>query len=112
MQNIATRHSSRGADFWTGHHQGWQESGLSKVDYFNEFGLSKTAGYYWFRKFEKKDQGRENIIVPTNYTVINNATRNCQSIKLTIKNRFQIEISDDFQAHVLTKVVKTLEDIP
>ena len=111
MHTFARRHSSHGADFWVGHHQSWKESGLSKMNYFKKYSLSKDAGYYWFKKLEGKEHSQGGTIVPTNFTIINTGPTSFQPIKITINNRFQIEIGTDFQARTLVKLIKTLEDI-
>ncbi len=111
MQNIARRHSSQGADFWAGHHRSWKESGLSKMDYFKKYSLSKDAGYYWFKKLEGKDRSQGGAIVPTNFTIIKTEASSYQPLKLNISGRFQVEIGSDFQARTLVKLIKTLESM-
>ena len=109
MQNIARRHPSHSADFWAGHHRSWKESGLSKMNYFKKYSLSKDAGYYWFKKLDGKDHSQGGTIVPTNFTIIKTEPTSFQPIKITINNRYQIEIGADFQARTLVKLIKTLE---
>ncbi len=110
MQNIARRYSSQGADFWAGHHQSWKKSGLSKMDYFKKYSLSKDAGYYWFKKLEGKDRSQGGAIVPTNFTIIKTEPSSYQPIKFNV-SRFQVEIAADFQARTLVKLIKTLESM-
>ncbi len=111
MHTFATRRSSHGADFWTSHHQSWKESGLSKIDYFKKYSLSKDAGYYWFKKLDGKDRSQGGTIVPTNFTIIKTEPTSFQPIKINVSGRFQVEIGTDFQAQTLVKLIKTLEDI-
>ena len=110
MRTIARRHPSHGADFWAGHHRSWKESGLSKMEYFKKYSLSKDAGYYWFKKLEGKDRTQGGAIVPTNFTIIKTEVSSYQPIKLNF-SRFQVEIGADFQARTRVKLIKTLEEM-
>lgn len=111
MQKVVRRHSSHGADFWVGHHRSWKESGLSKMDYFKKYSLSKDAGYYWFKKLEGQDHSQGGAIVPTNFTIIKTGATSFQPIKINVSSRFQIEIGTDFHARTLVKLIKTLESM-
>lgn len=81
------------------------------MDYFKKYSLSKDAGYYWFKKLERKDRSQGGAIVPTNFTIIKTEDSSYQPIKLNVSGRFQVEIGTDFRARTLVKLIKTLENM-
>lgn len=113
------RSSSTGKiQFWQDHIKAQQRSGLSIGRYCREQGLARSAFGYWRRKLvsaavpDFSEPSPVNI-VPVPQHVLRSPepppALQLSSLRLTVADRFRIEIGGDFSAHVLEKLVVTLE---
>ena len=109
MQIKTKKSSTSKAMFWAEHVHNWRESRLTKIDYCRNNGLSRHAFYYWIKKFQKQDQP-DNKIVPIDLKLVETSANSC-SIRLIIKHRFYLDISRDFDSGVLSRLIRTLENI-
>lgn len=96
--------------FWTEQIRKQKQSGLSKIGYCRQQGLSKHAFYYWSKKLGSEHRP-QNSIVPLGIKLIQTHHCGYQPISIRI-NRFKIDIASDFDPAVLKKLVQTLENIP
>jgi len=104
--------SSPKAYYWYCHIRDWRQSGLSRTAYCIEHGLSRYAFYYWFKRLDPVRQCQNaNRIVPTDLIIREAEPKSYQPLRLCINDRYQLEIPGDFEASVLAKLIRTLEDI-
>jgi hypothetical protein len=100
--------------FWREHVHKWRESGLSMAEYCRSHGLSRDAFIYHRNKFTQKAPASqpEFALVPVPFGSIPETDLvPGVPLRLLIGERFRIEVSDDFSAPVLTKLVLTLEQM-
>jgi hypothetical protein len=100
--------------FWREHVHKWRESGLSMAEYCRSHGLSRDAFIYHRNKFTQKAPASqpEFALVPVPFGSIPETDLVPGApLRLLIGERFRIEVSDDFSAPVLTKLVHTLEQM-
>jgi transposase len=91
--------------FWQDHIQAWRRSGLNQSEYCRRQGLNKDAYFYWKKKLSQDSSPLSLVPVPVKINLA--PTR--KPLVVVIDNRYRIEVSEDFEAATLRKVVDTLE---
>ena len=99
--------------FWCAHVEAWRASGVSQSRYSREHGIRQSGLSYWIRRFKTPATPLPlpNIVEISAATVVQ-AVRSMPDpapLTLLIADRFQLDIRDDFHAHILEKLIRTLE---
>jgi len=93
------------AESWRKHLAAWKNSGLSQVQYCQEHHLKKNTFLYWRKKLGK---GNETFsLVPV--TVDEEPRPVLSGLTLCYSDRFCVELSVDFDAPSLKRLVEVLE---
>jgi transposase len=112
MTASATEPLTKKAAYWAGHIAGWQRSGLSQGAYCRQHGLSQSSLSYWRTRLAKasgKAAAQSVTIVPVPLPAPpQEVMETPKPILVHVGNAFRIEISGDFAAPVLEKLVRTL----
>ena len=93
--------------FWKEHVTSWHKSNIDQTEYCRRHGLKKHTFWYWKKKFSKGSSGVCLVPVPLKI----NIPPTQKPLVVNIDNRFRIEVSGDFEAATLKKLVRTLEGI-
>ena len=93
--------------FWREHVTSWQKSKIDQTEYCRRHGLKRPTFWYWREKFSKGSTGVS--LVPVSIKI--NIPPALKPLIVNIDNRFRIEVSSDFEAVTLGKLVRTLERI-
>ena len=93
--------------FWQKHVKSWQKSNVGQAEYCRRHGLKRPTFWYWKEKFLKDSSGVSLVPVPIKI----NIPPTQKPLVVTIDNRFRIEVSGDFEAATLGKLVRILERI-
>lgn len=93
--------------FWKEHIQTWQKSNINQAAYCRRHGLKRHTFWYWKEKISKDLSGVSLVPVPLKI----NIPPAQKPLVVNIDNRFRIEVSGDFEAATLGKLVHTLERI-
>ena len=93
--------------FWKKHVQSWHKSNIDQTEYCRRHGLKRPTFWYWKEKFSKVSSGVSLVPVPLKI----NIPPTQKPLVVNIGNRFRIEVSGDFEAATLGKLVHTLERI-
>lgn len=116
MQSLKKLTSEQRVEFWSEHVWQWQQSGLTKTEYCRRHGLSRSSLLYWCTKLDAtyskqdKQSDPDNSIVPVTLQTIKSQAHPSQSLCLQVSG-YQVDIPGDFQPEVLTKLIRTLEDM-
>jgi hypothetical protein len=92
---------------WPAHIKAWGKSGLSGKEYCRQRQLSYYAFAYWKKKLGLR-QPTATFFVPVPTNVHRGDTGS--GLKIEVGNRFKIEVSDDFTARTLARVIAALEE--
>jgi hypothetical protein len=101
--------------FWREHVLTQRTSGMTMSAYCRSQQLSRESFVYWRKKLAKEKSiasATEFALVPVPFGTTQQANSHPDHgapLSLLIGERFRIEVSDDFSAPVLTKLVLTLE---
>ncbi|MBF0239395.1 MAG: hypothetical protein HQM12_16965 [SAR324 cluster bacterium] len=99
--------------FWNQHYQNWKTSGLHQKQYCLQHGLS----YHSFKSWRLKESRSEKseILVPLQYkpsaTVQSLESSSRGKICIVVKNRFEIQLEEDFSAKTLGQLLSVLEGL-
>jgi hypothetical protein len=93
--------------FWRKHVQAWQQSNMDQAEYCRRQGLKRATFWYWKKKFAKDSSGFSLVPIPIKV----NMPPAPKPLIVDIGERFRIEVSGDFEAATLRKLVRTLEGI-
>ena len=93
--------------YWKRHVQAWQQSNIDQTEYCRRQGLKRVTFWYWKKKFSKDSSDVSLVPVPIKI----NIPTPPKPLIVDIGKRFQIEVSGDFEAATLRKLVRTLEGI-
>ena len=115
MKNRPRRATEENVALWRAHVAAWQKSGLSQSRYSREHGIRQSSLSYWILRLNVAlpATSRPNIVEISPATIVQ-ALRPEQApapLTLCIAGRYQLQIRGDFAAHVLEKVVRTLEGL-
>ncbi|MGD9660560.1 MAG: hypothetical protein AB7U63_04770 [Porticoccaceae bacterium] len=104
---------SEKAAYWSEHIAAWQRSGLNQGAYCRRHGLSQSSMGYWRKRLETTaDKASASFVtlvpVPLPASAQADVTTAPEPILVHVGNAFRIEISGDFAAPVLEKLVRTL----
>lgn len=97
--------------FWKNHFENWKSSGQTQAAYCRQNNLKSRALTYWKKKFQNKKP--ESQLVPVNLQAPIQVMREKETspaLKLSVKNRFEVEIGDNFSPVVLEKLLRVLEN--
>ena len=97
--------------FWQAHIKAWKKSGLSQNAYSRRNKLSSSQFGYWKKKINRQTR-------PVNFFPVSIQSQKIQSefannksgLTIFLKNGIRIELSNDFTATTLVKVVDALGD--
>lgn len=92
--------------FWLEHINSWQKSNIEQTEYCRRHGLKRHTFWYWKAKFSK-DSSVSLVPVPIKI----NIPPEQKPLVVNINSRFRIEVSGDFEAATLGKLVRTLERV-
>ena len=91
--------------FWQAHIKAWKDSNLSQAEYCRRQGLKNHRLCYWVnKKSAKSDHPLALIEIPIQKMPVRNDT----ALKLTIDNRYQVEIADHFLPATLEQILQIL----
>ena len=113
MAASAVEVCSEKAAYWSEHIVAWHRSGLSQGAYCRRHGLSQSSMGYWRKRLETAT-GKESascvtlVPVPLPASAQPDMATVPAPILVHVGNAFRIEISGDFAASVLEKLVRTL----
>ena len=113
MATSAAEGFSEKAAYWTEHIAAWHCSGLSQGAYCRRHGISQSSLSYWRKRLGATDDGEVAsfvaiVPVPLPASARTDFTTTPEPILVHVGNAFRIEISGDFAAPVLEKLVRTL----
>jgi len=102
--------------FWQGHIAGWETSGLSQQVYCRNNNLAVASFGYWRRKFKlqvaKPDKPRFYPLTVTTPSKTAHLSKGEHAIRLVLdRQRFIIEIDDEFSSATLQRLILALEEI-
>ena len=96
-----------GKQFWEKQIKRWEASNLSQAEFCRRNGFKSSKFLYWKKKLLNTPKTNISFVQlpmqPTKNAMIG------QSIRLLIRNRFQIEIDPGFDPGTLQKLIFTLE---
>jgi len=101
--------------YWRAHVAAWRKSGLSQTRYSPEHGIRQSALSYWIQFLKPPSTSTPRLlpnIVEISAATVFQAVRSDSArapLALLIADRYQLDIRDDFHAHVLEKLIRTLE---
>ena len=90
--------------YWQEHVESWQKSNINQAAYCRRHGLKRHTFWYW----KAKDTSGVSL-VPVPIKI--NIPPTQKPLVVNIDNRFRIEVSGDFEAATLKKLVHTLERV-
>jgi hypothetical protein len=93
--------------YWQEHVESWQKSNIDQAAYCRRHGLKRHTFWYWKEKFSRDSSDISLVPVPIKI----NIPPTKKPLVVTIDNRFKIEVSGDFEAATLGKLIRTLERI-
>ena len=102
-------------DFWFQHINAWQVSDLSQAEYVRQHNLSpKSFGYYRRRYFQSRpaemDESKNTSLLPVQLEDESEPlSEDPGSILLTTPDGYRIELSPEFNANTLQRVIRVLE---
>jgi hypothetical protein len=91
--------------YWQNHIASWKESGLSQTAYCRRNGINKNAFTWRRRSFANQTVPG---MIRVSEKVVAVLQKQQKSLELKINNKLSIAISPDFNAELLTKLLKTL----
>lgn len=95
---------------WTRHIKGWEESGLTQIEYCRQNNLSKHRFTYWKCKRHRKDEPVKFVsLCPTRTT--RNASLKDTGVRLIIRDRYRVEVGEGFSEDVLHRLIVVLERV-
>ena len=96
-----------GEQFWEKQIERWEASNLTQAEFCRRNGFKSSKFLYWKKKLRHTPKTNISLVQlpmqPTTQAMIG------QSIRLLIRNRFQIEINPGFDPGTLQKLIFTLE---
>ena len=94
--------------FWQAHIKAWKNSNLSQAEYCRRQGLKNHRLCYWVnKKSAKPDHPLALVEIPMQKIPVR-----CDAVlKLSIDNRYQLEIADNFLPATLEQVLQVLRRI-
>lgn len=99
--------------FWQAHVKTWRKSGYSRAEYCRMNSLSYDALTYWQQRtgITVSPEGGNSIIPVAQISAGNFPIRatTTPSLKVDLKGRFKIEVTEDFSPNMLTRLINTLE---
>jgi len=98
-------------EFWRSHIKGWEESGLTQIEYCNRHELSRHRFTYWKCKRDKESRPVTFMPIFQNPMQSYPTTNQSIPINLIIRDRYRIEIGDGFSPHTLGQILHTLERV-
>jgi hypothetical protein len=105
MKDYSDLNKQEKTSYWRNHIDRWEESGLSQAEYCRSNGINKNA-FTWRKRSFASQTVPGMIRVPEKVVA---ALHNQQSsLELKISKKLSITISPDFNAELLTKLLKTL----
>ncbi len=94
--------------FWQDHVKAWKGSGLSQAEYCRKQELKAHKLCYWVnKKSAKSDRPLALVEVPTQKIPVYSGA----PLKLSIDDRYQVEIADHFSQTTLEQVLQILRRI-
>jgi len=94
--------------FWKHHIEGWQNSGLSQIDYCRQKNLIPHRFTYWKKKLSSANPSDLSFvpvsIAPTHLSPVSHKL----SSLVVVADRYRIEVDGDFSSDTLTKLLRTL----
>jgi lambda repressor-like predicted transcriptional regulator len=96
---------------WQAHVIALKKSGQSRAEYCRKHQLSYHTLTYWLEKL-KRPAGNETALVPVALSSnlrINSVPSARYSLKVILPNAVAVEVSDDFSASTLSRLLATLE---
>ena len=114
MEAKSTRRTFPGKErYWQQHLDAQQRSGLSIERYCRKQGLAQSTFSHWRRRLAPGPSAAITIVpVPIHALREANSPLPGQAhapLRLTVAERFRIDVTDDFASPVLEKLVTTLE---
>ena len=120
METKSTRSTSPSkARYWQQHLDAQQRSGLSIERYCRKQGLAQSTFSSWRRRLDPRPSAAASpplpmAIVPVPMHALREADspfpgQRLAPLRLTVAERFRIDVTDDFASPVLEKLVTTLE---
>jgi len=109
------RQSSQAArfDYWLHHTTAWESSGVSQREYCRRHSLALSTFGYWKRKLRQSNEGPPRfypLTIPAVVAVEDNPGDRGLHL-LVNKDRFRIQIEEDFSSALLKKLVLALEEM-
>ncbi|MCK5735939.1 MAG: hypothetical protein KAH21_05645 [Spirochaetaceae bacterium] len=90
------------------HMQLWRESGLSKVEYATQSGLTPHAFYGWFKKTKQEKQSAPEF-VEIQRSKNQSEKYQATSIKITLSSGYEITADPGFDRIALSTILDVLE---
>ena len=110
---MATQHKSRKnhpQHYWQRHSKSQQESGLSRAEYCRRQNLSYHALAYWQKKLGKSSPASTALVpVPIEEILRSPVSSQGAGVKIILSNTVAVEVSDQFSALTLQRVLSVLE---
>lgn len=101
------------ADFWQRHIENCSRSALSQAQYCKDHSLVLATFCYWKRRLKMTRQGKARFY-PLTVQSAQEGKPNCSTAGLSLhfgNDKFRIDISEDFSAPTLKKLVTILEQL-
>jgi hypothetical protein len=102
----SSRRSYRKRAFWEGHIGIWKGGSLSQAEYCRQNNLKEKSFTYWKRRLKVGEEEIRFVAVPYEIPPV---MKSGMPIKVVVKDRYLIEVSDGFTPDTLRQVLGVLE---
>ena len=109
---VREKENERKREYWFSQIENWEKSGLTQSDYCREHELVYHRFNYWKARW-KASKAPSFVPVPLKlpeFSVFSGSSNGWNSsLRLTIRNQYQIEIGDAFRSDTLARLLHLLE---
>jgi methylphosphotriester-DNA--protein-cysteine methyltransferase len=91
------------------HIKRWQKSGLTQTEYCRRNGLKWSTFHYWRKRLGSTTQAVTLVQVPVGFCQESRRPVSGHGLTLLLRDRYKVEIGDDFNSATLIRLVETLE---
>lgn len=95
--------------YWSGQVQKWRDSGLTQKEYCIREGISLERLGAWKRRLDREGKRHNGALVAVPSRIVSAALHTYPAIKLVVKNRYRVEIPDEFSPATLETVLQVLD---
>lgn len=94
--------------YWEEHMRRWQGSGLTQAEYCRRHGLKWSTFHYWRKRIQRQSTEISLVQVPLGHSE-HPGVGSCHDLILVLKDRYKVEVGDNFNPATLVRLVDTLQ---